>query len=315
LAEARGIGVVELKKTEGFDWGLILRLAAVLRKEKADIVHTHNFAPLIYGTLAAKLAGIPCMNTRHGRAPKKASSLIWALNKYVAVISEDAKKALNENNRINPKKVKLVYNGIDLNRYNGSANNDLKSMKRELGLKEDSCVIGNIGRLVKEKDQTTLLKAFKKLIQKKFNGELVIVGDGPLKEELISLSKEYDIADHVKFLGYQDDIEKYYRLFDIYILSSVSEGISLTLLEAMASGKPVIATKVGGNPEVVVERETGYLVPCGFPERIEQAVMRLNINQALTKEMGVNAKKRVQAHFSLTGMSDQYQKLYEDMLS
>jgi len=313
-AQGKGIKVYCLEKKHGFDYGLIFKLGSLIKKSKANIVHTHNTSALIYGSFAARLAGVPSINTRHSRRDEKIHSFIWNLNKYVVMVSKDTKDYVMKFNRINKKKAEVVYNGINVDAMGIDYSEDFKMKKRkELGLRQDSFILGNIGRLVLDKDQATLIKAFRKLIKRKFNGELVIVGDGPLREKLVKLIEEYGLQQYVKLLGFRDDIPEILSIFDVYVLSSIREGVSLTLLEAMAASKPVIATQVGGNPEVVVEKETGHLVPCGFPERIESAVSRLYVNRDLAEKMAIAGKKRVENMFSLKHMTDGYKSLYEKM--
>ena len=315
LAKDHKLLVTTFDKKGGIDFKLISQLSTLIQKEKFDIVHTHNIAPLIYGTIASKLAfNHHIIQTRHGREPVRANSLIWALNKKVVTISNDAKEFLLQNNSVNENKISVIHNGINLKAFNAPLTDEQKNnFKKELGLKEDTLILGNVGRLAREKDQGSLIKAFKKLISKKIKVELVIVGDGPLKNNLMQLAKEFDVFDQIKFLGYRSDISKLLQIFDIFILSSFTEGISLTLLEAMASGKPVIATKVGGNPEVVVDNVTGILVPCGFPERIESAVMKLYANRSLLPEYGQAGQKRAYELFSLDRMTSEYEKLYQEI--
>lgn len=314
-ARKKGLQIFCLKKKEGFDWPLIFKLRELISREKIDIVHTHNSGPLIYGTLAARLSFKPCINTRHSRTEEKISGLIWNLNTYVVCVSDDTQKEILKHNRISLSKIRVIYNGIDLNAFNFIQDNGFAHEKRkQVGLQENSFLIGNIGRLVADKDQETLLKAFRKLVQKKFNGELVIVGDGPLQGHLKKKADDLAIADKVKFLGFRDDIEELLSIFDVYVLSSIREGVSLTLLEAMACHRPIVATKIGGNPEVVIDNQTGYIVPPGFPERIESAVMRLYANKGVAQEMGAMGRKRVEEKFSLKNMAEEYMRLYREIV-
>lgn len=315
-ARDQGIEVIELDKKDGFDRSIILKLRKIIKDNKIDIVHTHNLAPLIYGTLASKLAGVKCINTRHGRAEKKTWGLIWNLNHCIVTVSEDTKEALLKTNRIKRRKLKVIYNGIDLSKFNGAIkDNNIDGLKKELGIEEDKFIIGNVGRIVKEKDQETLLKAFRKLRRKEFKGSLVIVGDGPLKEHLKKAAKEMGIEKDVKFLGFRSDINRLMRLFDVFVLSSFMEGVPLTILEAMGAGKPVIATNVGGNREVVLEDKSGILVPCGYPERIETAIMRLFINKKMAAQMGDEGRRLAEEKFSLESMTENYFKIYKEAVN
>lgn len=313
-AEKCGITVKSLEKTCGFDFGLILRLAKVCRELGGDIIHTHNFAPLIYGTLAAKLCGKKCLNTRHGRTDDKTYPFIWHLNDYIVPVSEDTRAHLLKHNSISPDKLKVIYNGVDLALYSaGAGKTEIETTRAQIGVAPQSFVIATVGRLSPEKDHLTLLKAFKKLRKKKMEGDLLIVGDGPLRAKLEQAAVQHEVADRVKFLGFRDDVVKILRASDVFVLSSYREGLSLSVLEAMACSKPVVATKVGGTPEMIIDGETGYLVPCGFPERIEVAVMKLYINRETARQIGENARRKVEETFNLKKMVEGYRALYESM--
>jgi sugar transferase (PEP-CTERM/EpsH1 system associated) len=315
--EARdaGITLLEMGKKPGFEPKLILRLAKVLKQSNADIVHTHNFAPLIYGSLAARLAGKPCMNTRHGRTADKIWSLIWMLNSFVVPVSTDTKNYLIKSNRIDPDKIRIIYNGVDLTRYSmNDADENRKTLRTKMNIPESSFVLLSVGRLSAEKDHETLLKAFRKLRRKKMDAFLLIAGDGALKPHLEKTAIDFGVADRVRFLGFRNDVVQLLNSCDVFVLSSYREGLSLSILEAMACGKPIIATKIGGTPEAVIDDQTGYLVPCGFPERIEVAVQKLYINQTKALEMGQASRRKVEECFSLTSMVNEYRKLYLEIV-
>lgn len=314
--EEKGIEVVSLEKKDGLDFGLFFQLAKILKSAKIDIVHTHNLGPLVYGSVAAKLAGCKALNTRHGRTDKKISSLVWNLNDYIVPVSEDTKTHLLHCNRMNKLKVKVIYNGIDIDVFNQGMGLEEKSKIREdLGLKKESFIIGHVGRLSAEKDQLTLLKAFRNIVYKEHNAELIIIGDGDQRETLKKAAKEFKIDASVKFLGHRDDVSKILRVMDVFVLTSFREGLSLAILEAMACGVPIVATKIGGTPEVIVDGENGYLAPCGFPERIENGIMRIFSNKELHQKMSANCLKLAKDNFSLDRMTADYEELYRKMLN
>ena len=313
-AEREGVKVTALNKPEGFKLGYVFKLADLIKKSNADIVHSHNFGPLIYASLAAKLAGKPCMHTRHGRKEEWVFSFIWNINDAIVSVSNDTKNHLLSNNRIDQQRMRVIYNGIDTDQYSGRMTDEQKTaLREELGISQNSFVITNVGRLSKEKDQFTLIKAFSYLRKKEMDADLLLVGDGPVKDELVSLAKELKVEDRVRFVGFRDDIAELLAVSQIFVLSSFREGVPLSLLEAMASGVPVVATKVGGNPEVVKDGESGILVPCGFPERIEAAIMRMYVNADQRSTMANNARDTARKFFSLKTMVDQYIATYEEL--
>lgn len=313
-ARANGIEVFLVKRRPGPDFTLPIRLAHILRKRKADVVHTHNMGPLLYGTLGARLAGVPVViNTRHGRAPKRTNAYIWKANDAIIAISQDARDEIVKWNHIRLDKLKVIYNGIDNDRYSSEKTGD--TIRQNLNIESGAMVVGTVARLSEEKDQFTLLDAFAKVISELQNVYLVIAGDGPLRKDLESHASDLGISQRVRFLGFRDDISSILRILDLFVLSSTSEGISLTLLEAMAAGLPIVATKVGGNPEVVIDGTTGFLVAPKKPAEMAEAIYNLLSDKKLAREMGDAGKKRVEEKFSLERMAKEYKEVYEECLA
>lgn len=299
-AEAKGIRVFSLDKGPGLDLGISVRMREIFKKEKIDLIHTHNLGPLIYGGIAAKMCGIPSVNTRHGSAKKKTISFIWNLNKNIVVVSEDAKRELLSHSKVLPEKVKVIYNGI-------SANGAQTRIAGNAGL------IGNVARLSEEKDHFTLIEAFSRVVKEIKGAILMIVGDGPLMDSLKSKVRSLNLKEKVLFLGFRDDVQDLMKTFDIFTLSSTTEGISLTLLEAMRAGKPIVATDVGGNREVVSDQESGILVPKKNPEEMARAIIRILKDKRLAGKMGARGHEIVKEKFSLERMTKEYIELYESI--
>ncbi len=313
-AKEKGIEVVLTKRMPGIDFTLPFKLAAIMKKRNICLVHTHNPGPLLYGTLAAKLAGIPVIiNTRHGRAKKHRNSYIWNMNDAVIAISEDAKREMLKWNRIDTKKTKVIYNGIDIDRYSKQQNGS--EAKKALNIEPSTFVVGTVARLSPEKDQVTLIDAFSKVVNKIDDAKLIFVGDGILREELVNYASKLGISDKVMFLGFRDDVFKILPVFDVFVLSSLTEGISLTLLEAMAARKPILATSVGGNPEIVEDGVTGFLVPPKDPDKMAEKIINLLQNKELARRMGETGRKRMAEKFSLDRMVSEYKQLYEECLA
>jgi len=307
-----GIEIISLNKRSGLDFILPFRLAGEIRQRRPDIVHTHNPGPLFYGTIAARLAGVPVViNTRHGRAPRYMNRFIWAMNDAIVAISNDAKNELLKNNTIDPGKVFVIHNGIDLDRFKSCSSQ--QDAKKALGL-DSSLVIGTVSRLSREKDQFNLIKAFAKIVSVDPDVRLVFAGDGPLRNELMAFADDLGLKDKVTFLGFRDDVNMVMQSFDIFVLPSLQEGISLSLLEAMASAKPVIVTNVGGNPEVVIDGETGFFVAPKNPHKLAEACTRLLKNVELSEQFGFAGRRRVEEKFSLSRMVGEYNELYKRCL-
>lgn len=314
-AERKGIRVISADKRPGKDFLLPLRLASILKNENARIVHTHNSGPLLYGTLAAKIAQIPVViNTKHGRERRVKNNLICRLNDRIVTISEDAKKELLKVVKLRIDKVEVIYNGIDERSYS-KGKNTISEIKKGLKIAHSDLVVGTIGRLSPEKDHFTLLLAFSELSRASDNVKLIVVGDGLLRRDLEAKCSELGIKDKVKFLGFRDDIAEMLSIFDVFVLSSVTEGISLTLLEAMAAGKTVVATNVGGNPEVVEDGVTGFLVPPQNPEKLAETINNLLKNRGLSQKMGEAGRNHIKENFTLERMVKEYETLYERLLN
>jgi len=204
--------------------------------------------------------------------------------------------------------------GIDLNEFDGKVSSEkMRSMRLELGLREDSFVIGNIGDLIPECDHLTLIKALRNLIEKQMNAELVIVGQGPLRKQLEEKAGEFHLTDRVKFVASKKDIVSLLRVFDVYVVSAFQEQAESWIIEAMAMGKPVIATQIGTHCEKIIQGKTGFLVPCGFPERIDTVIMRWKANQSLAQDIGRAGREFTQDKFNLEKIAIEYKNLYNQL--
>jgi len=319
--EKLGVKTIVLgKKKKGIDYPLLFRLASILRQEKIDIIHSHNPTPYFYGTIAGKIANVPVIiYTKHGRNPvkKKRELLLRKFLSYmtdkIVAVSDDARNVAINDEKINPEKVVTIFNGIDIDRY--QTNIDVASKKREIGLSDDDFVIGIVARLSPEKDHNTLFEAFRIVLDSiNQNVKLVIVGDGILREEFEQKAKSISISNKTIFLGERYDVPELLAIFDLFILSSITEGISLTLLEAMATGLPVVATNAGGNAEIVLDNQTGFIVPPKDPNRMAEAIMTIIKNNDMANQMKERGKDRVSKKFNLETMRDQYEQIYQQTL-
>ena len=309
-----------MNRQRGLDFALPVRLSRAIRRISPDIIHMHNPSTLLYGAIAGKLAGTTRMIvTQHGSVSVEGRKMQMAtkrlsrlLDKNVAVSSSIA-KYLGNHYGLGNDKIETIINGIDETVYKPDA------AKRQAGrLKfnlEDKIVIGHIARLASEKDQNNLLEAFSKVAGIIGKARLVIVGDGPLRKELEGSAKRLNISDKVIFTGFQEDIPFFLNIFDIFVLSSMREGTSLTLIEAMAVELPVIATNAGGSPDVVIDRKTGLLVPPKNSDKLAEAIIRLCENPGAREEMGKAGRLRMEENFSLSGMADKYAGLYREIVN
>jgi glycosyltransferase involved in cell wall biosynthesis len=204
-------------------------------------------------------------------------------------------------------RIRTIRNGVDLSRFTGV---DRTGAREVLGLGGRGLVVVTIGRLVPVKDHMTLLEALAQLHRRGTAVTAVIAGDGPLKDQLRQQAAALGLGDAVRFLGHRTDVETVLAAADVFVLSSESEGLSNTILEAMAAGLPVVATSVGGADEIIQDGVTGRLVPSGSPVKMAEALASMLGDPAVRRSMGSAGRARAEAEFSLEGMVQRYQVLY-----
>ena len=219
-------------------------------------------------------------------------------------VSEDSAQVAREIERVPNQKVLVIHNGIDLDHFPARPDRDTRPIHRAI----------TVARLNLIKDQGTMLRAVKLVTDIEPNFRLDLIGDGPSRAELESLRDQLDLGDKVRFLGTRTDVHEQLAEADLFLLSSISEGISLTLLEAMAVGLPIVATAVGGNPEVVTDGETGWLVPTQSPEAMAQAILKMIADPEMANRMGVAGRHRVEKEFNLDRVVIEYENLYLSLL-
>jgi sugar transferase (PEP-CTERM/EpsH1 system associated) len=309
-----GIGVHVVKRRPGLDALLVLRLARFFRRERVGVVHTHGLDPMLYAGWAARLAGVPVrIHTQHDtmleaadwRRRLKFRIAARAFHKIVAVSARTHDIVSAHHHAA--EQVMTIANGIDERRFAATAPQGglpvLPGESRDL-------VIGTVARLAPEKGLNRLIDAFAIVRQTRPRVRLMIVGDGPERGQLEAQVDRLGIRPAVSFLGYRDNVEHVVRQFDLFVLSSLTEGIPLALLEAMAAGIPPVATAVGGVPEVVVDAESGLLVPPGDPRALLHAIVDLLDHPEKRATLGTNAAARIRDKFSLSRMAADYRKLY-----
>ncbi|MET0081767.1 MAG: TIGR03088 family PEP-CTERM/XrtA system glycosyltransferase [Sedimenticola sp.] len=316
-----------LNKQEGKDLALYVRLWKLLRELRPDIVHTRNLAG-IEASIIGWLAGVP--NRVHGEHGRDSYDIDGTNKKYLKIrqvcqyftqlyipLSKDLEHWLTSLVMIPERKIRQIYNGVDSNKFQ-PASGGRSALPVEGFSSEDCFIVGTVGRIQEVKDQLTLLNAVAVLtsdneqIRKKIR--LVIVGDGPMMTEAVKLAQNLNIADITWFAGSRNDIPDILRGMDLFVLPSKAEGISNTILEAMASGLPVIATKVGGNAELVVNGETGLLVPSKSPDAMARAIEEYRGNPERCLSHGEAGRKRVEQTFSMESMVDSYMSVYDELL-
>ena len=301
---SRGSAVVALAEPDGLRPGLVLRLCLLLRRWRADVVHAHNTKPLLYAAPAARMAGVRrVVYTRHGqrfgarRRETTALRLACRLVDFVVCVSEDGAR-LCDAEGVERGKISTIPNGVDLDRFRAS------------GPRPGGPLV-MVGRLSREKGVENLIAAFGIASREAPGLRLLVAGGGPRAAELQGLVARLGLAGSIRLLGEVRDVRRVLRRGSVFVLPSLTEGISLTLLEAMATGLPVVATRVGGTPEVVLDGVTGLLVPPGSPEALAAAIIRLHGDPELGGQMGLAGLERVRGDFDVTRMVFAYEALYE----
>ena len=286
----------------------LAQLVHHLKNQRTQIVHTHNTYAQFYGALAAKLAGVPIViNTQHGRGCGDSWKAHWQFKlanrwtKRVVGVSHDAARLCQQQDRRAHDKITTIWNGINLDRFT------FRSPQR-------TPTAISVARLSGSKDFSTLLRAVCLVLPHVPDIRLRIVGDGPERMKLESLIDELNIRPQVELLGERHDVPALLAESGFFVSSSLSEGISLTLLEAMAVGLPIVTTAVGGNPEVVLDGHTGRLAPAGDPAALARAIVDLCAERDLWSAMGTLGRQRVEQHFEVRQMIRNYEDLYEDLL-
>ncbi len=319
---AEGTEVVCLGRRPGRDWRVAWRLARALRQRGVEVVHAHQYTPFFYAALARPLVGgrIRVMFTEHGRHyPDVVSPLRRAANRLVLshaaaavnAVCEFSARALRENDGFSGHQVDVIENGIDVDRYATAGDRD--ALRRRLGLDPRRRYVACVARLHPVKDQATLLRAFAVIAATRADVDLLLAGDGPERGALQDLAAKEGIQGRARFLGVRRDVPDILKSVDIFALTSVSEAASLTLLEAMAAGLPVVVTDVGGNPEIVRDGREGILVPRGDTAATAAALGRLLDNPQEAARLGRQGRSRVRERYRLDDTIAAYGALYRSL--
>jgi sugar transferase (PEP-CTERM/EpsH1 system associated) len=306
----------------GFQFPMF-RLRRIMKQFRPHIVHTRNFGAL-EAIPAAMLAGVPAtVHSEHGYELEILRGLpfrrrmlcraFYAMADAVFTVTNDLGKYHSEQSGLPVEKFRVLYNGVNTETFLPRPEVSVRR-KSELGIPAERLVLGTVGRLVPIKDQRTLLRAAELLVRQNANVHVLVVGAGP---ELANLQAQVaasaELPGRVTFSGASDRVAELLGAMDIFVLSSICEGMSNTIIEAMASGLPVVATRAGGNPELVKEDHTGCLFDPGDVRRLSELILRFTEDPDLRREFGRAARCRAVELFSLTGMIHRYRSLYVDL--
>jgi glycosyltransferase involved in cell wall biosynthesis len=309
---AAGVETVTIPKRGGFDATLVPRLARAFRARNAEVVHTHNPLPLIYGAPAARLAGARAIHTKHGKNPGSRGHMMLRraaaqLVRWFVAVSDTTAAQAREQRDAPAGRIIVIPNGIRLERFKRDAK-IRSAVRAELGIPDDAWVVGTVGRIDRNKNQPLLIRAAAPLLGPK--ARLVLVGDGTARAELdAAVAATGAAAPFVHVLGRRMDVDRLFSAFDVFALSSISEGLPLVVPEAMASELPIIATAVGGLPDIVEEGITGLLCPVE-EQALRNRLESLKNDPSMSKNIGSSARLRSLEKFSAERMIADYLSRY-----
>ena len=300
--------------------GAVRTLVRVIRSEGIDILHVHDFKANAVGLVAARWTGIPIVSTVHGRIPITAKARLYgALDKVLlhrmdlvfAVSAMMARQLAAEG--ISHQRLVLARNGIMLDEHPfGYRSNRLRS---EGVLQDGDVAIGHVGRISREKGVVQLVEAFKRVVAEFPSSRLIIAGDGPDIERVRRAAAALGPPARVVFLGYREDIEAVYGALDLFVLNSTTEGLPNAILEAMAFGVPVVATAVGGTPELVRNRETGLLIPPSDPAALAAAIGSVLREKDAATERVRRARELIEREFDMVRLSHFVNEAYRRVVT
>ena len=304
----------------GFDFGYLKRLVSIIRKQRIEIVQSHLFGSNVYCSLAGAITRGPVVCTFHGSVDVSHRSVLRSLKlkivnrcaRRIVSVSRSLEKELCDLGLLSRKKSATVYNGVDTTVFSHARND---SIRKQFGLGESDILVGAVGNIRPAKSYEMLLLAAAALAQASPRYKVLIAGqgDGELYQRLLAQRRELGIENTVFFVGFQGDIPKLLNNFDIFVLSSSTEGFSIATIEAMACELPVIATRCGGPEEIIRHEEDGILVDVGDSKQLAAAVQRVCEDQTFGRRLAQQARATVLSRFSTDNMLSSYQRIYDQL--
>ena len=313
--DAEGVPVIYCENQS--KWAKRLRgleLARIFRGSDIDILHTHHMPAFIDSFVATRFTKVPVLiDTDHCKdypIPGYLARLERLASRFadeIVAVSRRTRDELIQYEKISPEKISVIYNGINIKLKRKESPEELR---RELGIGVDETVVGNVGRLEDQKGLDLLLQSIPLILRKSPKTMFLIIGGGSKEQDLKRLASELKISANVIFTGWRDDAVDLIQTFDLFASTSRFEGMPMVLLEAMALSKPIVATAVGGVPEVVENGYNGKLVEGRDPEDVAKALLELIGDRGMAQKMGDNSRIRYEKNFTAEAMAASYEKLY-----
>jgi sugar transferase (PEP-CTERM/EpsH1 system associated) len=313
-----GVPVCVLDRRPGFDVRCVWRLARWLREQHVDLVHAHQYAPFFYSSLARWTAGrIPVLFTEHGRdypdhrrwKRVMANRVLLRRHDHVVAVGQDVRRALIDYEGLPQDRIEVIYNGVSAQPFAS----DRAATRFALGYTDEHLIIIQVARLNRLKDHPTAIRAIADLAKCHPHVRLLLVGDGEEREPIEALIDSLGLRDFVRLLGTRTDVPRLLHAADLFLLTSISEGIPLTLVEGMLARLPIVATRVGGVPEVIAHEQSGLLVESGDVAGIAHCLRRMMADDQLRREMGDAGHCRAERSFTDERMLHGYRLVYEAM--
>ena len=319
-----GFSVSVLDRQPGLDLRCARKLAEIVRSERIDLLHAHQYTPFFYSGASRRLGSWPpVLFTEHGRAypdyprPKRilANRVLLRRRDRVVAVGEAVRQALIHNEGIAPDRVEVIYNGILLERFESRlTDSERYAIRAEIGLEPYDLMVIQVARLDYLKDHATAIRTMERVAGRWSRARLVIVGEGPERGAIEDLVRQRTLGETVRLLGERHDVPRLLAASDIALLTSISEGIPLTLIEAMAAGRPLVSTRVGGVAEIVADGQTGLLGPAGDDAALAEHILHLANDPERRDQMGRSGRQRASDLFSEGRMHDGYRQIYAEMV-
>jgi glycosyltransferase involved in cell wall biosynthesis len=318
--EAEGVPCHLFERRPGFDRGLGRRIAERVAADGIDLIHGHQYTPFFFGMLAKRRCGVPLLFTEHGRFhPDRPGLRRQVFNRtvgrgvdHITAVSEQVRDALVRVEGFPAGRIEVLPNGIDPAPFTGLPREE-GAFARAWGIPEGAPLVGTIARLNPIKNQALLIDAFREVRAAVPEAHLVIVGDGELKDDLAERATADGMADAVHLVGQHDDVRPWLGRMDLFALSSLSEGMPMTLLEAMAAGVPIVSTDVGGIRGMVAPGTEALLVPSGDRAALAHALSGLLKDPDRRHALAAAARTRLEREFTLDAVGGRYLEIYGDL--
>lgn len=319
--QAAGVPVIDLDMRGKMDLRAPYRLFRLLQEGNVQVLHAHLFHANLLAATIGRLARVPVIiATRHsveigGGHREWVNRLVRPLCDAVVAVSREVCEAEARCSSIDLDKLVMISSGVKGQIFEEVDQASMERLQSLWKIQPESCLVGTVGRFVEPKGYTYLLDALAKIQTQISDTKALLVGDGVLRQPMEDKARELGLSDTVVFTGTRRDVPGILALLDVFVMSSLWEGLPIALLEAMAAGLPVVATSVGGTPEVVVDGVTGLLVPPRDPDALAEAILTLLRDPGLRQRMGQAGRERVREQFSVEKMVKEIEGLYQRLLA